>query len=179
MRILFLSHYYPPEVNAPATRTFDHCVRWAEAGHEVTVVTCAPNCPDGVLYPGYKNSLLPQVDYRKGVRSVRVWTYLAANTGTVRRIVNYLSYIVGAVLASLWLPRPDVVVATSPQFFCGWAGVLVSRIRRVPLVLEISKGIRNMAHLGPSPSNLGEIVIKTSNAEVEQLRLFVKFVVEP
>ena len=35
------------------------------------------------------------------------------------------------------LPRPDVVVATSPQFFCGWAGVLVSRLRRAPFVLEI------------------------------------------
>ena len=53
------------------------------------------------------------------------------------------------------------------------------RVLKVPLVLEIPKGIRNMAHLGPSPSDLGEIVIKTSNAEVEQLRLFVKFVVEP
>jgi glycosyltransferase involved in cell wall biosynthesis len=33
--------------------------------------------------------------------------------------------------------RPDVVIATSPQFFCGWAGVWVSRLRKVPFVLEI------------------------------------------
>jgi len=137
VHILFLSHYYPPEVNAPATRTFDHCVRWARAGHDVTVVTCAPNCPDGVLYPGYANRLLPQVEHREGVRVVRVWTYLAANAGTIRRIVNYLTYMVSAVLASLRLARPDVVIATSPQFFCGWAGVFVSRLRRAPLVLEI------------------------------------------
>ena len=137
VRILFLSHYFPPEVNAPATRTFEHCVRWARAGHDVTVVTCAPNCPDGIVYPGYKNGFRSRVEYVEGVRVVRVWTYLSPNAGTVRRIVNYLSYMVIASLRAIRLPRPDVVVATSPQFFCGWAGVLVSRLRRVPLVLEI------------------------------------------
>jgi glycosyltransferase involved in cell wall biosynthesis len=41
------------------------------------------------------------------------------------------------VVASLRLPRPEVVIATSPQFFCGWAGVWASRLKRAPLVLEI------------------------------------------
>lgn len=137
MRILFLSHYFPPEVNAPASRTFDHCVRWARAGHDVTVVTCAPNCPSGAVYPGYKNRFLRQVEQVEGVRVVRVWTYLAPNAGAGRRIVNFLSYLLSAVIACFRLPRPDVVVATSPQFFCGWAGVIVSRLKRVPLILEI------------------------------------------
>ncbi len=137
MKILFLSHYYPPEVNAPATRTFDHCVRWARAGHDVTVLTCVPNCPDGVVFDGYRSKLRRQVEYVDGVRVVRIWTYLAPNAGTLRRIANYVSYMLSAALASIRLPRPDVVVATSPQFFCGWAGVLVSRLKRVPLVLEI------------------------------------------
>ena len=137
MRILFLSHYFPPEVNAPARRTFDHSVRWARAGHDVTVVTCAPNCPDGIVYDGYKNTVRRQIEHIEGVRVVRVWTHLAPNAGTVRRIVTYLSYMLSATLASSRLPRPDVVVATSPQFFCGWAGLLVSWLKWVPFVLEI------------------------------------------
>ncbi|MGE3317234.1 MAG: glycosyltransferase family 4 protein [Planctomycetaceae bacterium] len=137
MKILFFSHYFPPEVNAPATRTFEHCVRWAAAGHDVTVVTCVPNCPDGVVYPGYKNRFRRQVEMVEGVRVVRVWSYLAANSGTVKRIANYVSYMLSAILASFRLPRPDVVIATSPQFFCGWAGVWVSRFKRKPFVLEI------------------------------------------
>lgn len=137
MRILFFSHYFPPEVNAPATRTYEHCVRWARAGHDVTVVSCVPNCPDGVVYPGYRNRLRSQVEQLDGIRVVRVWSYLAPNAGTFRRIVNYLSFMLSATLAALRLPRPDVVVATSPQFFCGWAGVFASRLKRVPLVLEI------------------------------------------
>ena len=136
MRILFFSHYFPPEGNAPASRTFDHCTRWAAAGHEVTVVTCAPNHPRGRLYPGYRNRPR-QVEYMEGVRVVRVATYLAANEGAWRRTANYLSYLVAAVPAGLLEPRPDVVIATSPQFFCGWAGVLASRLRRRPFLLEI------------------------------------------
>lgn len=136
MRILFFSHYFPPEGNAPASRTFDHCTRWAAAGHEVTVVTCAPNHPRGRLYPGYRNRPR-QVEYMEGVRVVRVMTYLAANEGAWRRTANYLSYLAAAVPAGLLEPRPDVVIATSPQFFCGWAGVLASRLRRRPFLLEI------------------------------------------
>ena len=56
MHILFLSHYFPPEVNAPALRTYEHCRRWAARGHRVTVVTCAPNCPNGIVFDGYRNS---------------------------------------------------------------------------------------------------------------------------
>lgn len=137
MKILFFTHYFPPEVNAPATRTYEHCRLWAAAGHEVTVVTCAPNCPDGVVYEGYRNAFWPQYDVVDGIRVVRVWTLLAANAGTLRRILNFLSYLCSAVFVSLRLSRPDVVVATSPQFFCGWAGVLVSWIKRRPFVLEI------------------------------------------
>ena len=136
MRILFFSHYFPPEGNAPASRTFDHCTRWAAAGHEVTVVTCAPNHPRGRLYPGYRNRPR-QVEYVEGVRVVRVMTYLAANEGTWRRTANYLSYLAAAVPAGLLERRPDVVIATSPQFFCGWAGVLVGWLRRRPVLLEI------------------------------------------
>jgi glycosyltransferase involved in cell wall biosynthesis len=55
----------------------------------------------------------------------------------VRRILNYLSFFATATLAGLGSRRPDLVIATSPQFFCGWAGVFVSRLRRVPFVLEI------------------------------------------
>jgi glycosyltransferase involved in cell wall biosynthesis len=137
LRILFLTHYFPPESNAPAARTYEHCVRWAREGHDVTVVTCAPNCPSGVVFAGYRNRLRRQVEIVDGVRVVRVWTYVAPNAGTMRRIVNYVSYMLSAILASLRLPRPDVVIATSPQFFCGCAGVWASRLKRAPFVLEI------------------------------------------
>ena len=136
MRILFLSHYFPPERNAPANRTFSHCRRWAARGHDVSVITCAPHHPTGTLYPGYRNALR-RVDRVEGIRVVRCVTYLAANRGTWKRSLSYLTYLFAAVFCSLVEKRPDIVISTSPQFFCGWAGVLVSRLRRIPLLLEI------------------------------------------
>jgi glycosyltransferase involved in cell wall biosynthesis len=136
MRILFFTHYYPPEVNAPASRTSEHCRAWAEAGAEVTVVTCAPNHPHGRLYPGYKNKFW-QSETRDGVKVVRVWSWLAANEGFLPRILNYVSYMVSAILALPFLPKADVIVTTSPQFFCGLVGLFARPIKRAPWVLEI------------------------------------------
>lgn len=136
MQILFLSHYFPPEVNAPASRTFEHCRQWVKDGHSVTVVTCAPNHPRGQVYEGYSNRLF-QREERDGIHVVRLWTYVTANEGFVKRTLNYLSYFVAAVLATPFLPKANVVISTSPQFFNGLAGYFVSRVLRIPWVLEI------------------------------------------
>lgn len=136
MRILFISHYFYPEGNAPATRVHQMTRRWAADGHEVTVITAAPNVPSGVVYEGYRNrwKMEEEID---GVRVSRVRTYLAANAGTFRRILSFLSFMITAFLRGLRTPRPDLVIATSPQFFCGWAGFLVAKCRRLPFVLEV------------------------------------------
>src|SRR3954471_23658307 len=83
LRVLFLSHYFPPEGNAPASRTYEMCKRWVRDGHDVTVVTCAPNNPTGIVYAGYKNRPY-SVEHVDGIRVVRVWTFMAANKGKVR-----------------------------------------------------------------------------------------------
>ena len=136
MRLLFLSHYFKPEGNAPASRTYEHCKRWVAAGHEVTVITSCPNVPHGRPYAGYRNRLV-QEEWMDGIRVIRVWTFLAANKGTVRRTLNYLSYFVSANVRAIGLRGIDVIVATSPQFFCGLAGSVVSMLQRKPFVLEI------------------------------------------
>ena len=136
MHILFLTDNFPPEVNAPASRTFEHCREWISAGHKVTVVTCAPNFPQGEVYPGYRNRLFQSEDM-DGIRVVRVWTYITANEGTVRRMLDYISFMFSSVLASIFLPRPDVVVGTSPQFFAACAAYLVSILKWCPFIFEL------------------------------------------
>ena len=136
MRILFITHYFHPEGNAPATRVHQLTRRWARAGHDVTVITAVPNVPSGIAYEGYRNRWR-QNEQIEGVDVVRVWTYLAANAGTVRRILSYLSFMLTSVVAGLGAPQPDIVIATTPQFFCGWAGRIVASLRRLPFVLEV------------------------------------------
>ena len=73
MHILFLTDNFPPEANAPASRTHEHCKVWVEAGHAVTVVTCAPNFPKGEVFASYRNAWR-QEEMIDGIRVVRVWS---------------------------------------------------------------------------------------------------------
>lgn len=136
MRILFLSDNFPPEGNAPATRLYEHATRWVRAGHEVTVITCAPNFPEGRLFPGYRNAWR-QVEWLDGIRVVRVKTYITANEGFLKRTLDYLSFMLMATVMSVFERRPDVVVATSPQFFCALAGWMVGVLKWRPFVFEL------------------------------------------
>lgn len=136
MRILFLTDNFPPETNAPATRTFEHARRWARAGADVTVITTAPNFPSGVIFPGYRNRLVAR-EVIDGVRTYRVWTYITANQGFVRRTLDYMSFMVTGFLLALFLRRPDVIVCTSPQFFTACAAYVLSICRRRPFVFEL------------------------------------------
>ena len=72
-----------------------------------------------------------------GIRVLRVGTYLSANKGFVRRTANYVSFMVSAVLQCWRVKGVDLVVSTSPQFFCGMGGYFVSRLKSRPWVLEI------------------------------------------
>jgi glycosyltransferase involved in cell wall biosynthesis len=136
VKLLFLSHYFPPEVNAPANRTYEHARRWAADGHDVTVITGVPNHPKGELFEGYENRWLQREEV-DGIHVVRTWMYLTSNEGFARRSLNYALFAVTAVLASLRVGRPDVVLATIPQFFCGLAGAVVSWLKWRPFVLEV------------------------------------------
>lgn len=136
MRILFISDNFAPETNAPATRLYDHAMHWVAAGHEVTVITGAPNFPEGRLFAGYKNAWR-KVEMMNGIRVVRVKTYITANEGTLKRTLDYVSFMLSACFMCLFERRPDVVVATSPQFFSAIAGWAVSVLKRRPFVFEL------------------------------------------
>lgn len=136
MHILVLTHYFPPEVNAAANRFYEMARLWVAAGHKVTVLTCEPNHPKGTLYPGYRNRLWSR-EIVEGIEVIRIWTFLAANEGFGRRILNYLSYFFSANIAAPRLPKIDVVISTSPQFFCGIAGYTVALMKRRPWVFDV------------------------------------------
>lgn len=136
MRILFLSDNFPPEVNAPASRTHEHCRAWVACGHSVTVVTCAPNFPKGRVFDGYRNRLWHR-ETVDGIEVIRVWSYITANEGFVRRVLDYMSFMVSATVTSLFVRNVDVVVGTSPQFFTACAAWMVGALKRRPYVFEL------------------------------------------
>lgn len=136
MEIVFISYNYPPEANALALRTSEHARLWAEEGANVDVITDVPHFPEGTVYEGYRNRFSRQVV--DGVRVLRVPQYIYQNRGLARRLLSFFTFMISAIWHSRHAhQRPDVVVASSPQFFTAIAGFAVSRLKRAPFVFEV------------------------------------------
>ncbi len=137
MKILFFCQYYPPESNAPAVRTSELAERWVAAGHHVTVLTAFPHHPTGVIPLEYAGRIFMR-ETRNGVNVVHTYVYVAPNKGVVRRSLSYISWMLSAIVfGTTRVSKPDVIVATTPQFLCAVAGFVVSRFKRVRYVMEV------------------------------------------
>jgi len=135
MKILFITDNFPPEVNAPATRTYEHCQEWIKKGIEVTVITCVPNFPHGKVYSGYKNRLY-QKENIDGIEVIRVWSYMNSNIGFAKRVLDYSSFAFSSFCAGLF-QTTDIIIATSPQFFTTWSAYALSKLKRKPWIFEL------------------------------------------
>jgi glycosyltransferase involved in cell wall biosynthesis len=139
MKILYISQYFPPEMGAPAARVSELARHWIKAGHRVTVLTGFPNHPTGVVPPEYRSKLRRFVyrEQKDGIDIVRTWLIPRPNRKASERLLNYLSFVLSSCITGIFLRRPDVIIATSPQLFVGLTGRWLGWIKRVPFVLEV------------------------------------------
>jgi glycosyltransferase involved in cell wall biosynthesis len=71
------------------------------------------------------------------VRVRRTWLIPLANRKSWERMLNYGSFFISAVLRGIFLPKPEVVIATSPQLLVGLAGLVLAKLKKVPFVFEV------------------------------------------
>ncbi len=136
MHILFLTDNFPPEGNAPATRTYEHAREWVKLGHKVTIITGTPNFPEGKVFDGYSNNWYKN-EKIEGIEVRRVKTYITANEGFAKRILDFMSFMVTSFVAGLFVRKPDVIVGTSPQFFTVISAWALSVIKFKPFIFEL------------------------------------------
>jgi glycosyltransferase involved in cell wall biosynthesis len=139
VKILYVSQYFPPEMGAPAARAAELSRHWARFGHETTVLTGFPNHPTGIVPEDWKSRFrqLRYIQTVDGVKVVRTWLWPLPNRKAHERIRNYASFCLSAALSGLDLPKPDVVIATSPQLLVALAGWWLAGWKRVPFVFEV------------------------------------------
>lgn len=137
MRILLLSHYFPPEVGAPQARLSEFAARWSEQGQNVQVLTGMPNHPTGVKPSAYRHQVRMS-ELVGQVSVIRTWLYATPNEGVVRKTLGHLSFMASSVLlGTSRVGRPDVVVVSSPTFFSIGSAWAIARIKRARLVVEV------------------------------------------
>jgi colanic acid biosynthesis glycosyl transferase WcaI len=144
VKILYVSQYFPPEMGAPAARAAELAQHWANAGHAVSILTGFPNHPTGVV-PAEWRSRHRQLTFHEKVGNEKVsqvdvyrtWLWPLPNRKAHERMRNYASFFVSSALLGMTLPRPDVIIATSPQLLVGLAGWWLAFARRIPFVFEV------------------------------------------
>jgi glycosyltransferase involved in cell wall biosynthesis len=137
MRILLVSHYFPPEIGAPQARLSELARYWAEAGDQVTVLTGIPNHPTGVVPPEYRGRARFE-ERADGYRVLRTWLYATPNEGIARKTLGHLSFMITSVLLGWRRTGPtDVVIVSSPTFFSIFSAWVLAKIKRAALVVEV------------------------------------------
>ncbi len=132
MNILVVSQYFWPE----NFRINDLVQEWTALGHEVTVLTGLPNYPGGRLFAEYRAD--PASFQRfEGARVHRV-PMLARASGSLRLMLNYVSFALSACVVGPWKLRdshPDVIFVFEPSpVTVGLPAVLLGRLKRCPVV---------------------------------------------
>src|SRR5437763_1451389 len=126
-------------MGAPAARADELARHWSGAGHDVSVLTGFPNHPTGIVPPEWRSRLrrLTYRDTAEGVNVYRTWLWPLPNRKAHERIRNYASFCASAALRGLTLPRPDVIIGSSPQLLVALSAWWLAFAKQVPFVFEV------------------------------------------
>lgn len=135
MRILIVSQYFWPE----NFRVNDLTQELVRRGHSVTVLTGIPNYPTGKIFDDFKKCR-ETFDHYAGAKVCRV-PMLARGKGSLRLILNYISFVLGACLIGSWRLRGqdfDVIFVYEPSpVTVGLPAIMLGRLKRAPVVFWV------------------------------------------
>ncbi|MBI2322510.1 MAG: glycosyltransferase family 4 protein [Chloroflexi bacterium] len=137
MKILLLTHYYPPEVGAPQARLSELARHLMRSGHQVAVLAPLPHYPTGVIPEAYRGAWLRR-EMLDDVPVVRTWVYAVPNRGVAKRLLDHLSFTLSALYGAPFAGRPDVLVVETPPLFLGLTALALSVAWRVPYVMNVA-----------------------------------------
>lgn len=135
MRILIVSQYFWPE----NFRINDLAEGFVEKGHEVTVLTGIPNYPQGTFFDGY-GLFTNRSQEHKGINIRRVPLIPRGNGGSIRLILNYLSFaFIASILAPAVCPEKyDLIfVFESSPVTVGFPAILLKKLKKIPMLFWI------------------------------------------
>ncbi|MCB9453685.1 MAG: glycosyltransferase family 4 protein [Anaerolineaceae bacterium] len=137
MHILLIATYFAPDEGAAAIRLTRLAKKLHDRGHQVTVLTALPSYPQGRIHEGYRGKWIVTED-REGVRVIQTWLWATPSPKISRKLLSQMSFMFTAALRGFTLPRPDVILIEAQPVFTNLAGVFLSKIKRVPYVLNVS-----------------------------------------
>ncbi len=137
VRVLFLSHFYPPEMGGAAAR-ISGLAKWlVKFGHKVTVITGYPNYPTGKVYHEYKNKK-NKIEFIDGVQIIRSKVLPVSYQSILVRLLNYFTLFFTALWNGIRKRNNfDIIIASSPPLTIGILGLILSKIYKIPWIFDI------------------------------------------
>lgn len=136
MKILIVSQYFWPE----NFRINDLCAQLVKRGNDVTLLTGKPNYPTGVVFSEFKENPSAFNQYA-GCEVIRVPMTARGNSGRLKLIINYFSYVFSASLLGAWKLRRqsfDVIFVyePSPVTVC-LPAIFIKKLKKIPVVFWV------------------------------------------
>lgn len=129
-RVLVFNQYYPPDSSATANRVAEMADELASQ-YQITVICGRPS------YDPFPDYLVSGRISSSKVLVLRVPSTAFYRSWMLGRLLNYLSYLVLALIAGLGQERPSFIVAHTDPPLIGLVAWIVAKIKGSPLVCVI------------------------------------------
>lgn len=138
MKIVVVHQYYLMPGSPGGSRFNEFARLWRERGHEVTVIAGNLDYATGAVPARYQGRWVTRED-DQGVTVFRCAVPSTYARGFAGRAAAFAGFTFSALTAAALVPRPDVVIATSPPLVAAVPGFAAARLRwkRVPWIFEI------------------------------------------
>ena len=138
-KIKIITSFFPPEKGAASHRILTTAKELSSYGFDVSVITTLANYPTGKLFDGYKKMLYKK-EKIEGIDCIRCWVFPSNSNNPIIRILSMLSYCFSLIfiIPSLFLDKPDIMIVQTPPLLPGLMAVLISKLLRIKVVLNVS-----------------------------------------
>ena len=138
MKILLITQYFYPETGAPQNRLLAMAEQLSQSADRFDVLTSMPNYPMRKVFNNYRWKLFTK-DKKKSIRIFRSFIIPSGNGGVVRRLIEYLSFSISALIYGMFaLPKYDIIIYESPPIFVGLTARILKIFKAQHLIANVS-----------------------------------------
>lgn len=136
MKILYLCQVFETGNDTGSERHFYFCKYAVNKGHHATAITSNVDYKNAkIKITGHTRTIITSIE---GVDIYYVYSYPNFRASFLKRFYYYLTYFFSSMIQALKIDKPDVIYAVSTPLTVGLLGYIISRLRGIPFVFEVT-----------------------------------------
>jgi glycosyltransferase involved in cell wall biosynthesis len=131
MHVLYIHQYFTTPEEGGGTRSYEFARSLVKRGHRVTILTGSK------LNDPLANGKKKTDEYIEGVHVIYLKTPYSTYMPFKKRLYSFMGFSIHSILAGIRIKRYDLIFATSTPLTVAIPGIILSFLRRVPMVFEV------------------------------------------